>query len=109
MLGETTPLHPVALYAAFVALLLTAVLFSTLARPHAAGAPTALALALAGLAQFFLTFVRQPFPYENAGPLQLDPLQWVALGMIAAAAILTVSRRALLGRRSTELRSPHAV
>jgi phosphatidylglycerol---prolipoprotein diacylglyceryl transferase len=74
-------LHPVALYAAIAAVILTLVLLRTLRHRHHPGDTFALALAAAGTAQFLLTFLRQPFPDSNL----LDPIQWIALGMIALA------------------------
>jgi phosphatidylglycerol---prolipoprotein diacylglyceryl transferase len=81
---STTRLHPVALYAAVVAALLTLALLRQLPHRHHPGDTTALALAAAGTAQFLLTFFRQPYP--DAG--LLDPIQWIALGMIAIAGLI---------------------
>jgi phosphatidylglycerol:prolipoprotein diacylglycerol transferase len=75
---DPTPLHPVALYAALAAALLTAILLRQLPRRRHPGDTAALALASAGTLQFLLTFFRQPYP--DAG--LLDPIQWIALGMI---------------------------
>jgi phosphatidylglycerol:prolipoprotein diacylglycerol transferase len=77
-------LHPVALYAATVAALLTLVLLLQLSRHHRPGDTIALALAASGTAQFLLTFFRQPYPDTGL----LDPIQWIALGMIAAAGLV---------------------
>jgi phosphatidylglycerol:prolipoprotein diacylglycerol transferase len=74
-------LHPVALYAAFAAAILTLGLLRALPRRHRPGDTFALALAAAGTTQFLLTFLRQPLPDSNL----LDPIQWIALGMIALA------------------------
>jgi len=81
---STTRLHPVALYAAIAAAALTLILLRALPRRHNAGDTLALALATSGAAQFLLTFFRQPFP----GSTLLDPIQWIALGMIAAAGLI---------------------
>ena len=83
MPGGSIATHPVALYAAAFAALLTAFLYYRLTRrkPHT----TSLALILAGLAQYLLTFLRQP-AFESLGPL--DPLQWTALAMLLAGGIL---------------------
>jgi phosphatidylglycerol:prolipoprotein diacylglycerol transferase len=81
---DRTPLHPVALYAAIAAALLTALLLRQLPRRHQPGDTIALALAAAGTAQFLLTFFRQPYPETGL----LDPIQWISLGMIAAAGII---------------------
>jgi phosphatidylglycerol:prolipoprotein diacylglycerol transferase len=81
MRGESTPQHPVALYAALTAVLLTAALFLTLRRPHVPGRIASAALIVTGLAQFLLSFLRQPDP---ASALPLDALQLVALAMLLA-------------------------
>jgi phosphatidylglycerol---prolipoprotein diacylglyceryl transferase len=81
---STTRLHPVALYAAVVAALLTLALLRQLPHRHHPGDTTALALAAAGTAQFLLTFFRQPYPDTGL----LDPIQWIALGMIAIAGLV---------------------
>ena len=98
-------LHPVALYAAAAALALTVILWRHLHRPHRVpGATAALALASAGIAQFLISFFRQP-DLDNTG--LLDPLQWVALAMVLAAGLLyLVVPQPALTRTATE---PHAV
>ncbi len=82
MPGETTPLHPVAIYVAIIALMLTALAYATLKRASTA----ALTLIAAGATQFLLTFVRQPRDPTIGG---LDALQLVCLGMIAAGCLLS--------------------
>ncbi|MBN9617770.1 MAG: hypothetical protein BGO25_11870 [Acidobacteriales bacterium 59-55] len=93
-------LHPVALYAALLAIFLTVALFLQLRRRQRRGDTAALALAAVGVAQFLLTFLRQP--YIDAVPSGgiLDPIQWVALGMIVAAGLIWLQPRKLV---------PHAV
>jgi phosphatidylglycerol:prolipoprotein diacylglycerol transferase len=81
---STIRLHPVALYAAIAAALLTLALLRQLPRRHRPGDTIALALAAAGTAQFLLTFLRQPHPDATL----LDPIQWIALGMIALAGVI---------------------
>jgi phosphatidylglycerol:prolipoprotein diacylglycerol transferase len=81
---STTRLHPVALYAAIAAALLTVLLLRQLPRRQHPGTTFALALITAGTAQFLLTFFRQPYPDANL----LDPIQWIALGMIALAGLV---------------------
>jgi phosphatidylglycerol:prolipoprotein diacylglycerol transferase len=81
---SATRLHPVALYAAIAATLLTLVLLRQLSHRHHPGDTIALALAAAGTVQFLLTFFRQPFPDSTL----LDPIQWIALGMIALAGLI---------------------
>ena len=122
--------HPVSLYAALCALVLTALLLLTLPRapesssrdlapaPHPSSAPTtnpppppsvatapqpgssyafpgrtaALAFVLTGLTQFLLTFLREPVDPETASYLTLDPIQWLALGMIVVGTLLYLTR-----------------
>lgn len=81
-------LQPVAIYAAIVAIVLTAVLLVQLSRRRRAGDTAAIALASCGVAQFLLSFLREPAYYENALGRLLDPIQWVALGMILVAGLL---------------------
>ncbi len=81
-------LHPVALYAALAAIVITALVFGYLGRHPQPGRATALALAATGLAQFLITFLRHPSFDENPLTRYLDPIQWVSLGMIVAAALL---------------------
>ena len=89
-------IHPVALYAALAAAIITALLFIHLPHRRRAGDTFAVALFLTGLTQFFLTFLRQPnYSESNAGTL-LDPIQWVALGMILTAALLWQQPRRLV-------------
>jgi phosphatidylglycerol---prolipoprotein diacylglyceryl transferase len=77
-------LHPVPLYAALAAALLTLALLRQLSRRQQPGDTFALALAVSGAVQFLLTFFRQPFP----GSSLLDPIQWIALAMIALAGLV---------------------
>jgi phosphatidylglycerol---prolipoprotein diacylglyceryl transferase len=77
-------LHPVALYAALAAALLTIALLRQLPRRQHPGDIFALALLVAGTIQFLLTFLRQPL-FDSS---LLDPIQWIALGMIALAGIV---------------------
>ena len=88
-----TRLHPVALYAALAAALLTIVLFRQLRRHSRAGSLFASASAATGLVQFLLTFVRQPYPYLNPVSHLLDPIQFISLGMIVTAGLLFLRPR----------------
>ena len=92
-----TRLHPVALYAAVAAALLAVFLLGHLKRRHQPSHTAAIALAAAGTLQFLLTFFRQPYPY-TAPTLYtaLDPIQWIALGMIVVAAVLLLLPRKLV-------------
>jgi phosphatidylglycerol---prolipoprotein diacylglyceryl transferase len=86
-------LHPVALYAAIAASVLTLVLQRRLPRRQHSGDTFALALAASGTLQFFLTFFRQPYPDNGL----LDPIQWISLGMITlAGAVLLLPPRKLV-------------
>jgi phosphatidylglycerol---prolipoprotein diacylglyceryl transferase len=86
-----TRLHPVALYAAIAAVLLTLFLLRQLShRPHS-GNTLVTALTSAGTIQFLLTFFRQPYPYTTSSLYTaLDPIQWIALSMIVIAAVLVL-------------------
>ncbi len=86
--GAGFRLHPIALYVALLAAIITVILLFHLPRRRAAGDTAALALALSGCAQFLITFLRQPEFEDNAFGTLLDPIQWVALGMIVIAALL---------------------
>ena len=88
--------HPVAIYAALAAAILTAVLLAHLKHRRQAGDTAVLGLALAGFAQFLLSFFREPSFYDNALGNLLDPLQWLALGMIVLAALLWQQPRRLV-------------
>ena len=84
-------LHPVALYAATAALLLTLILLSQISRPHRPGDIIVLALAAAGTAQFLITFFREPTAApDNVLETLLDPIQWVALAMILSAGLIAL-------------------
>ena len=96
MIAGGIPLHPVALYAAMVAVVLTVVLLLHLRRRQRRGDTAALALAVAGIAQFLLTFVRQPDPAVEVLGNVLDPIQWVGIGMIVAAGIIWLWPRKLV-------------
>lgn len=88
--GSPLHLYPVSLFAAVIALTLTTVLVWHVRRsgPTAPGSTASLALATVGLAQFLLTFLRQPFLYQPPFTSILDPIQWLALGMIVANTLL---------------------
>jgi phosphatidylglycerol---prolipoprotein diacylglyceryl transferase len=85
-----TPLHPVALYAAVAAALLTAILLRQLHHRRHSGDTFAIALASAGTLQFFLTFFRQPYPYIESPATLLDPIQWIALATIVLAGLVVL-------------------
>jgi phosphatidylglycerol---prolipoprotein diacylglyceryl transferase len=88
---DHTRLHPIALYAAIAAAVLTAILYAQLKRRTQPNQTAALALAAAGTIQFLLTFFRQPYPYTTSTLYTaLDPIQWIALGMIVVAAVLVL-------------------
>jgi len=88
---DTAPrLHPVALYAALAAIVITIALLGQLSRRRYPGSTAATALAAAGIAQFLLTFFRQPNPYPVLLGNLLDPIQWIALGMVFAAGLILI-------------------
>ena len=78
--------YPVALLAAVCAGTITLGLLLWRPRARQTGRMTAMALVLTGVAQFLLTFLREPYTYEPPFPSLLDPIQWIALGMIVAGA-----------------------
>ena len=86
--GASTPLAPVALYTALAAAGLTLLLYRRLSPALLPGRLAGAALALAGLAQFLLSFLRQPAPAPLA---QLDPLEWTSLAMGLAGTILLLT------------------
>ncbi len=88
--GSPLRLYPVSLFAAVLALLLTANLLRhlRLSGPSNPGSTASLALATVGVAQFLLSFLRQPFTYEPPFTSILDPIQWLALGMIITNTVL---------------------
>jgi phosphatidylglycerol:prolipoprotein diacylglycerol transferase len=96
ILPDHTPLHPVALYVAIAAALLTIALLRQLPRRQHPGDTTVLTLAAAGTIQFLLTFLRQPYPYTNSSYDILDPIQWIALGMIVTAGLILLLPRKLV-------------
>jgi phosphatidylglycerol:prolipoprotein diacylglycerol transferase len=86
---DHTHLHPVALYAAIAAALLTFILLRQLKRQP--NSTIAIALTAAGTIQFLLTFFRQPYPYTTSTlSTAIDPIQWIALGMIVVAAVIVL-------------------
>ncbi|WP_260735050.1 prolipoprotein diacylglyceryl transferase [Tunturiibacter lichenicola] len=93
---DHTRLHPVPVYAAIAAALLTLALLRQLRRRRHPGDTFALALTATAIIQFFLTFFRQPYPYVNASYGILDPIQWIALGMIVTAGLIALLPRKLV-------------
>jgi phosphatidylglycerol:prolipoprotein diacylglycerol transferase len=89
---EGARLHPVALYVALAAVLITIALVAYLNSHPRPGQTAALALAASGVAQFFLTFLRHPTDALDPNPRSLtnvlDPIQWLSLGMVFAAAVI---------------------
>ena len=81
-----------ALYAAIAAVLITIALLVCLSRHPLPGRTAAFALAASGIAQFLITFFRHPTDALDADPRSLtnvlDPIQWVSLAMVFAAAII---------------------
>jgi phosphatidylglycerol---prolipoprotein diacylglyceryl transferase len=93
---DHTRLHPVPLYVALAAAALTLILLRHLRSRRHSGEICALALAAAGTIQFLLTFFRQPYPYINSSYNILDPIQWIALGMIVTAGLIVLLPRKLV-------------
>lgn len=90
MPGDSTVQHPVALYAAALAFILTAILYRRLQRPTAPGQTAAIALIAVGLAQFLLSFLREP-GLTFIGPL--DALQLVALALLVTGCLLLTGQK----------------
>ena len=89
-------LHPVSLYAAIAAALITLILLRQLPHRHHPGDTLALALAAVGTTQFLLTFFRQPSLFNVLLGNLLDPIQWISLGMILAAGLILLQPRKLV-------------
>ncbi|HEV2710517.1 MAG TPA: prolipoprotein diacylglyceryl transferase family protein [Edaphobacter sp.] len=89
-------LHPVALYAVIVALLLTTALLRQLRHRSHRGDVAVSGIAAVGITQFLLTFLRQPDPAVELFGRVLDPIQWVALGMIVVAGVIWLQPRKLV-------------
>lgn len=85
-------LHPVALYAVIAAVIITIALLIFLRRRFLPGSVAAAALAAAGVAQFGLTFFRQPYEYAEPMGKLLDPIQWIAVVMIVAGGLILMLR-----------------
>jgi phosphatidylglycerol:prolipoprotein diacylglycerol transferase len=89
-------LHPVALYAALAAAVITAAAYLYLRRQRLAerrpGQAIAFTLGASGVSQFLLTFLRHPSFASDISPVfnVLDPIQWVSLGMVLAAGVLYI-------------------
>jgi len=99
MPADASRVHPVALYAAFCALLLAAESYALLRRRLApastAGTTAGWTLVVAGTTQFLLSFLRQP-GYAWGG---LDALQWVSVGMIVTGCGLVIRTLRLCERQ----------
>ena len=94
---DTAPrLHPVPLYATLAALLITAGLLQHLSPKRIPGETFASALTASGIAQFLITFLRQPNPYPVPLGNVLDPIQWISLGMIGIAGLISLQTRKLV-------------
>jgi phosphatidylglycerol---prolipoprotein diacylglyceryl transferase len=89
-------LHPVSLYAAAAAALITLILLRHLPHRHHPGDTLALALAATGTIQFLLTFLRQPSLFNVLLGNLLDPIQWISLGMILTAGLILLQPRKLV-------------
>lgn len=86
------PQHPIGLYAACAGALLAGVLWQTLEDRHTPGTIGALGLIAAGGTQFLLSFLREPLLPEYTPTPLLEPLEWLALGMVLAGATVLLGR-----------------
>lgn len=93
MIAKGVRLHPVALYAAIVAALLTVALLLQLRHRRRPGDTATTALVAVGVAQFLLTFLRQPELEAGRFGNLLDPIQWAALAMIVVAGFIWLMPR----------------
>ncbi len=102
--------QPVGMFAAAVALVLTAILVRFLRLgDRRSGHAASLVLLLAGIAQFALSFLRQPYPYApDAPPFPLDPIQFLGLGMVVASGLLYVIATSRAARLISPLGGPLA-
>jgi phosphatidylglycerol:prolipoprotein diacylglycerol transferase len=83
-----TFLRPVALYVALAAAVITVLLLRFLRRSQP-GQTIALALTLSGIAQFLLSFLRQPnMDLDQPFFVLLDPIQWLSLLLVFAAGLI---------------------
>lgn len=87
-----TRLHPIALYASALAIILTLALLRQLKHRHHPGDTAALALASSGVLQFFLSFFRQPALFGTPLGNILDPIQWASLAMILVAGLILITQ-----------------
>ncbi len=85
-------LHPIALYAATLALPLTLILLRHLRHSTYPGDTAALAFASVGVIQFLLSFFRQPALFGTPFAEILDPIQWAALTMILASGLILITQ-----------------
>lgn len=86
------PLHPTQLYETGIELVIFAVLYRWVQRPHRDGAVIAAYLVLNSLSRFVIEFFRhheQALPF--GGPLSLT--QWISLALLGAGLALLVGRR----------------
>ncbi len=84
------PLHPTQLYEAFAELLIFAILYWQIRRPHAAGETFGLYLVLYSVARFIVEFFRF---HEQGLHFGLSITQWIALGTLMAGIWLLLYRR----------------
>ena len=93
VIADKVRVHPVGIYAAMVAFVIAFVLYRFLPKRRNDGDAFVLCLALCGVAQFLLTFVREPAFFDNSLGNLLDPIQWVALAMVVIAGALWLMPR----------------
>lgn len=93
VIADKVRVHPVGIYASLAAFAIAFVLFRFLPKRRSDGDAFVLCLALCGVAQFLLTFVREPAFFDTALGNLLDPIQWVSLGMILIAAVIWLMPR----------------
>lgn len=84
------PLHPTQLYEAAAEVIIFAVLWRTIHKPHRSGAIIGLYLVLYSTARFFVEFVRA---HEQSLKAGLSNTQWISLALLAVGLWLTLRGR----------------
>lgn len=84
------PLHPTQLYESAAEIIIFAILWRAIHRPHEKGSVIGLYLVLYGIARFLIEFVRA---HEQSLKWGLSNTQWIALVLCAAGAWLLLRRR----------------
>ena len=89
------PLHPTQLYESFAELMIAAILYKLVTRPHKPGSVIGLYLVLYGIARVIVEFFRA---HDESNPLALSLSleQWISVVLAALGIYLFLSRRPIL-------------